>query len=134
MKIFISNLNESWIVDRMKEEFSNYYPDIVTHDIKKCDIILYKGSSVCIEAVMNGLIPLNFHEDKNCFSYDPLYKVNNFKVRNSKMIKLFVNSLDKKEKRAKIKKNTGKIQKYCELYFQKLNQSSLINNLVDEKN
>ena len=23
MKIFISNLNESWIVDRMKEEFSN---------------------------------------------------------------------------------------------------------------
>lgn len=39
MKIFISNLNESWIVDRMKEEFSNYYPDIVTHDIKKCDII-----------------------------------------------------------------------------------------------
>tara|TARA_B100001175_G_C19382644_1_gene577329 strand:+ start:64 stop:936 length:873 start_codon:yes stop_codon:yes gene_type:complete len=23
----------------MKEEFSNYYPDIVTHDIKKCDII-----------------------------------------------------------------------------------------------
>ena len=83
---------------------------------------------------MNGLIPLNFHEDKNCFSYDPLYKVNNFKVRNSKMIKLFVNSLDKKEKRVKIKKNTGKIQKYCELYFQKLNQSSLINNLVDEKN
>ena len=106
----------------------------IKKDFKKCDIILYKGSSVCIEAVMNGLIPLNFHEDKNCFSYDPLYKVNNFKVRNSKMIKLFVNSLDKKEKRVKIKKNTGKIQKYCELYFQKLNQSSLINNLVDEKN
>ena len=39
MNIFISNLNESWIVDRMKEEFSDYYSDIVTNDIKKCDII-----------------------------------------------------------------------------------------------
>ena len=39
MKIFISNLNESWIVDRMKEEFSNYFPDIVTNSIKDSDII-----------------------------------------------------------------------------------------------
>ena len=39
MKIFISNLNESWIIDRMKEEFSTYNPDIVTNDIKNCDII-----------------------------------------------------------------------------------------------
>ena len=39
MKIFISNLNESWIIDRMKEEFSNYNPDIVTDNIKESDII-----------------------------------------------------------------------------------------------
>ena len=39
MKIFISDLNESWIVDRMKEEFSNYFPNIVTNNIKESDII-----------------------------------------------------------------------------------------------
>lgn len=39
MKIFISNLNESWIIDRMKEEFSNYNPEIVTNNIKNSDII-----------------------------------------------------------------------------------------------
>ena len=39
MKIFISNLNESWVVDRMKKEFSNYNPNIVTNDIKECDVI-----------------------------------------------------------------------------------------------
>lgn len=39
MKIFISNLNESWIVDRMKEEFSNFNPKIVTDNIKNSDII-----------------------------------------------------------------------------------------------
>ena len=39
MKIFISNLNESWVIDRMREEFSNFNPEIVTDDIKNCDII-----------------------------------------------------------------------------------------------
>ncbi len=39
MKIFISNLNESWIIDRMKEEFSNFNPKIVTDNIKNSDII-----------------------------------------------------------------------------------------------
>ena len=39
MKIFISNLNESWIIDRMQEEFANYNPDIVTNNIKESDII-----------------------------------------------------------------------------------------------
>jgi len=39
MKIFISNLNESWVIDRMREEFSNFNPEIVTDDTKNCDII-----------------------------------------------------------------------------------------------
>jgi len=39
MKIFLNNSNESWIVDRFVEEFSNFYPDLITSNIKEADII-----------------------------------------------------------------------------------------------
>ena len=39
MKIFISKINESWIIDRMKDEFIKNNEDIITSNIKEADII-----------------------------------------------------------------------------------------------
>ena len=39
MKIFISKIHESWIIDRMKDEFTNNNKGIVTNNIKEADII-----------------------------------------------------------------------------------------------
>tara|TARA_B100001113_G_scaffold183720_1_gene150555 strand:- start:163 stop:1095 length:933 start_codon:yes stop_codon:yes gene_type:complete len=39
MKIYISKINESWIIDRMKDEFIKNNQDIVTNNIKDADII-----------------------------------------------------------------------------------------------
>lgn len=39
MKIFISKIHESWIIDRMKDEFTNNNEGIVTNNIKEADII-----------------------------------------------------------------------------------------------
>ena len=39
MKIFISVINESWIIDRMKDEFIKNNEGIVTNNIKEADII-----------------------------------------------------------------------------------------------
>ena len=39
MKIFLTNLNESWVVDRFREDWYNQNEDISTKDIKNSDII-----------------------------------------------------------------------------------------------
>ena len=39
MKIYIPEVNESWVVDRFREEFYKYNSKITTNDIKSADII-----------------------------------------------------------------------------------------------
>ena len=39
MKVFISDIKESWIVDRFREEWYIYNPEISTEKIRKADII-----------------------------------------------------------------------------------------------
>ena len=39
MKIYLSNINESWIVDRVKEEWINNNKDITTSKIADADIV-----------------------------------------------------------------------------------------------
>ena len=39
MKVYLSNINESWVVDRFREDWYRQNQDISTEDIKKADII-----------------------------------------------------------------------------------------------
>lgn len=39
MKIFLTNLNESWVVDRFREDWYRENDDISTNDIKKSDVV-----------------------------------------------------------------------------------------------
>ena len=39
MKIFLSKINESWIVDRLKDEWSQFNAETVVNNIKKADIV-----------------------------------------------------------------------------------------------
>ena len=39
MKIFLTNLNESWVVDRFRKDWYDQNKDISTKDIKDSDII-----------------------------------------------------------------------------------------------
>jgi len=93
----------------------------IENDFKKSDFIFYKGSSVCVQAVQNGLIPINFKIKKNDFSLDPLYKVNKFYVDNSRKLIEFAKMLDTNKHETRIKNQLKDIQKYSQLYFQKLN-------------
>ena len=43
-------------------------------DIDQCDVILYSGSSVSIQAINQGLVPIYYHKNKDLFSIDPLFK------------------------------------------------------------
>ena len=39
MKVYLNNLNESWVVDRFKDEWEYCNSDISTKNIKEADII-----------------------------------------------------------------------------------------------
>jgi glycosyltransferase involved in cell wall biosynthesis len=39
MKIYLNNLNESWVVDRFRSEWEDYNEDITTQEIKNADVI-----------------------------------------------------------------------------------------------
>jgi len=39
MKIYINSANESWVVDRFKEEWIDYNPEIVTNNLEEADLI-----------------------------------------------------------------------------------------------
>ena len=93
----------------------------IKDDFKKSDFIFYKGSSVCIQAVQNGLIPINLKSKKSDFSMDPFYKVNNFNVKNSQTLIDVIKMLDTNKNNIKFKKQLQNLQKYSQLYFQSLN-------------
>ena len=41
MKIYVSKVNESWVVDRFREEWITYNKDLITEKIKDSDIISF---------------------------------------------------------------------------------------------
>ena len=104
----------------------------IKKDFKNCDIILYSGSSACIEATMNGLIPINYKIDK-FLSYDPLYKVNKFIVVDQQQLYNKILYIKKNKFNQKLINKAKKIQLYSKLYFQKLNPQSLLKNLCLKK-
>lgn len=98
----------------------------IQNDFNRSDFILYSGSSVCIEAVLNGLIPINFKPKRNFFSYDPLFEINKFIVGNS--IDLYKKILNL-PKNKNLKKKFRIIQLYCKNYFVPINSNILLKNL-----
>ena len=105
----------------------------IQNDFNKSDIILYSGSSVCIQAVMNGLVPINFNNYKNSFSLDPLYKVNKFIIQDSLMLFNLINLIQKNKHSLRLQKKLNKIQNYSESYFKKLDQDILLKNIIKNK-
>ena len=39
MKVFLTKINESWIVDKMRSEFYSFHSEITTERIKNADIV-----------------------------------------------------------------------------------------------
>ncbi len=102
----------------------------IINDFKKSDIILYNGSSVCIQAAMSGLVPVTFNNDVKHFSLDPLYKINKFIIKNPKTLLQMINLIDKNKFTVKFKIKLKKVQKYCYLYFQKFDQKILTKSII----
>ena len=99
----------------------------ILKDLNQCDVILYSGSSVSIQAINKGLIPIYYHKDKDLFSIDPVFQINELRVKNENQLNNLLNLILKNNK--SIHKKKLKIQKYCRDYFTKLNSKHLFKNL-----
>ena len=129
------------VIDKSILKKENYFYKNIKFSNKKdirkdfdiCDVVLYSGSSVCIQAALNGLLPIYFHEKNSIFSIDPLFEVNKFIVKNKFDLEKILNNLILNKKNIIIKKKLNKIQNYCLEYFDKLNLKVLTKNLKNGK-
>ena len=106
----------------------------IESDFKKSDVILYSGSSVCVQAVMQGIIPIYYRSPSCEFSRDPLYEVNRFTIKNKIELELKLNSLLKNKSTLSFKHKMYNLEKYCGLYFTKFNHNVLFKVLNKTKN
>jgi len=97
----------------------------IKKDFQKSDIILYAGSSTCIQAAMLGVVPVNYRNKNYSFSLDPLYEVNNFVVYNNINLRLKINSIFRNRYNKKFNNQIFLIKKYSSSYFKKINQDVL---------
>ena len=97
----------------------------IKKDFQKSDIILYAGSSTCIQAAMLGVVPVNYRNKNYSFSLDPLYEVNNFVVYNNINLRLKINSIFRNRCNKKFNNQIFLIKKYSSSYFKKINQDVL---------
>tara|TARA_B100001063_G_C16769478_1_gene560720 strand:+ start:1820 stop:3301 length:1482 start_codon:yes stop_codon:yes gene_type:complete len=104
----------------------------ILKDFANCNVVLYSGSSVCIQAVLNGLLPIYYHKKNSIFSIDPLFEINRFVIKNRLDLEKILNNLILNKENTRVKIRLKKIQKYCLEYFSKINLNSLIQNLKNE--
>ena len=123
------NLKDIHIKKINKNIFFSKNKDI-EKDFIVSDFIFYNGSSVSIQAVMNGLVPINLNDKNNKFSLDPLYKINKFIVSGPRSLEKIILLINNNKSKIKMKHEIKKIQNYSNLYFQKLNIKTLVNSFA----
>ena len=80
--------NQKLLKSEKRIEISN---SKLIDDIHSCKFVLYGASSVVVEAIQQGLVPIHFHNKKNNFEYDPLWQLKRKIIINNSndLIKLF---------------------------------------------
>ena len=120
-------IDKNIIKEKFKKKIKFSRNKNILKDLNQCDVVLYSGSSVSIQAINQGLIPVYYQKKKDLFSIDPLFQINELKVSNEmelgNLLKLIL------EKNIFIYKKKLKIQKYSKDYFTKLNSESLVKKL-----
>ena len=83
MKIYLSKINESWIIDRVRKEFYKYNPTLTTHNKKKSDIFwlispwLWKNENIDI-LKNKKIVCSHYHFDFDNFDKNDFYKLDKF--------------------------------------------------------
>ena len=127
------NIIKSYFGDNKINKNFKFSKNSLQSDLKKSGFLLYRGSSVCIESTLNGLVPL-YLKSKNEVSLDPLFEVNDNIVFNIKSLKKLISKYGIDNNKSNI--NLSKIQNYCLKYYSPLKLkklSSILRYGINEK-
>lgn len=93
-------------------------------DIKNNQILIYRGSSICVNGVLGGMIPMYF-KIPNEVSIDPLFEVNKFKAENVSQILKNLETLRLLKNRNKLNREMRVLIKYCNLYYEQFDSKNI---------
>jgi hypothetical protein len=108
-----------------KVEISNNSLD---YDILQSDFLIYRGSSMCINAVFAGVFPIYFKLSKET-SIDPLFEVNNYIFTSPLELLSLIKEIKNPSNSFKIQKYMSSLYNYSSGYFEELNKTNLIKNI-----
>jgi hypothetical protein len=98
------------------------------HDILDSHFLIYRGSSMCINAVFAGVFPIYFKiKEEN--SIDPLFEVNKYIATSPYQLLLIIKKIKNPINTLKINKYMSCLSSYSASYFEKLNKTNLIKNI-----
>ncbi len=119
-KKYINSLNQK--IKKIKNY--NISNNTLDNDIKKNQILIYRGSSICINGVLGGMVPMYF-KMPNEVSIDPLFEVNKFKAENVKQILKNLDTLMLLRNRNKLNREMKFLLKYCNFYYEQFNSKNI---------
>jgi hypothetical protein len=97
-------------------------------DILRSEFLIYRGSSMCINAVFAGVFPIYF-KLRNEKSIDPLFEVNNYTVTTPDELVSLIMKIKDPLNAIKIRKYMSSLFNYSLSYFEKINKKNIIKNI-----
>ena len=98
------------------------------YDILESDFLIYRGSSMCVNAVFAGVFPIYFKQ-KQENSIDPLFEVNKYIAHSADHLLSLINKVKNPHNASKINKYMLSLRNYSSSYFENLNTNIIIKNL-----
>jgi hypothetical protein len=114
-EIKINNIKFSQYL--IKSDRFIFSKNTLEEDLSKSKLLLYRGSSVCINAINNNVIPIYLNL-KEYLNIDPLYEINKNIANSTNDIKKFIDIIEQNKKY-----NFKTFQKYTFSYFQNFEYS-----------
>ena len=117
-----------------KKILNNFYDKVILsnntlqHDISESDFLIYRGSSMCINAVFAGVFPIYFKIKKENL-LDPLFEVNNYMASSPHQLLSIIRKIKNPNNTKEINKYMSSLYSYASLYFQKPNNKNILKNI-----
>jgi len=97
-------------------------------DLSLSSILIYRGSSVCINALYNDVLPIYLNLDKN-INLDPLFKVNKNIINKPDELSTYIQNLKNIDE---LKDKISNLKIYADEYFEKFDYDKFKNIVINE--